>query len=149
MMRELKDNPNRYQYYTTKSNLQIQCNPYQIVIVIQSLKSCVRLFATLWIVAHQAPLSMGFPRQECWSELPFPFPGDLSDPGIEPKSTALEGGFFTTEPPRKPPYQITNGIFSQYQNKKFYYLYGTQKNSNSKSNLEKKTKKWSCRNQAP
>ena len=54
---------------------------------------------------------MGFPRQECWSELPFPFPGDLSDPGIEPKSTALEGGFFTTEPPGKPPYQITNGIF--------------------------------------
>ena len=71
MMREIKDNTNRYQYYATKSNLQIQSNPYQIVIVIQSLKSCVRLFATLWIVAHQAPLSMGFPRQECWSELPF------------------------------------------------------------------------------
>ena len=132
MMREIKDNTNRYQYcesdYTTQSNLQIQCNPYQIVIVVQLLKICVRLFATLWIVAHQAPLSMGFPRQECWSELPFPFPGDLSDPGIEPKSIALEGGFFTTKAPGKPPYQITNGIFSQYYSKKFYYLYGTQKN---------------------
>jgi len=42
---------------------------------------------------------MGFLRQEYWSELPFPSPGDLSDPGIEPESLALAGGFFTTEPP--------------------------------------------------
>ena len=45
---------------------------------------------------------MGFPRQEYWSGLPFPSPGDLPDPGIEPMSPALAGGFFTTEPPGKP-----------------------------------------------
>ena len=56
-------------------------------------------FTTPWTVAHQAPPSMGFPRQEYWSELPFPSPGDLLDPGIEPRSPALEGKFFTTEPP--------------------------------------------------
>ena len=48
-----------------------------------------------------APLSIGFPRREYWIELPFPSPGDLPDPGIEPMSPALEGGFFITEPPRK------------------------------------------------
>ena len=58
-------------------------------------------FATLWTVAHQAPLSMGFPRQEYWIGLPFPSPGDLPDPGIEPTSPALAGRFFTTEPPGK------------------------------------------------
>ena len=56
----------------------------------------------LWTVACQAPLSMGFSRQEYWSELPFPSPGDLPDPGIKPVSPALTGGFFTTEPPGKP-----------------------------------------------
>ena len=50
-------------------------------------------------VAHQAPLSMGFPRQKYWSGLPFPFPGDFPDPRIEPESPALAGAFFTTEPP--------------------------------------------------
>ena len=59
-------------------------------------------FATLWTVAYQAPLSMGFPKQEYWSGLPFPLPGGLPDPGIEPVSLALADGFFTTEPPRKP-----------------------------------------------
>ena len=56
--------------------------------------SHVQLFATLWTVARQAPLSMGFSRQEYWSGLPFPFPGDLLDPGIEPMplaSPALAG----------------------------------------------------------
>ena len=56
-------------------------------------------FATPWTVPHQAPLSMGFSRQEYWSGLPFPPPGDLPDPGIEPRSLmspALAGGFFTT-----------------------------------------------------
>ena len=59
----------------------------------------VRLFATLWTVARQAPLSMGFSRQEHWSGLPCPSPGDLPDSGIEPASLmspALAGGFFTT-----------------------------------------------------
>ena len=58
----------------------------------------------LWTVAHQFPLSMGFPRQEYWSGVPFLFPGDLPDPGIEPMSPvspALAGGFFTTKPPGK------------------------------------------------
>ena len=59
-------------------------------------------FAAPWTVAHQAPLSMGFSRQEHWSGLPFPPPGDPPDPGIEPVSPALAGGFFTAEPPGKP-----------------------------------------------
>ena len=56
----------------------------------------------LWTVAHQAPLSMGFPRQEYWNRLPFSSPGDLPNPGIELTSPALAGRFFTTEPPGKP-----------------------------------------------
>ena len=55
-------------------------------------------FATLWTIAHKAPLSMEFPRQEYWSELPFPSPGALPDPGIKLTSPALAGGFFTAEP---------------------------------------------------
>ena len=58
--------------------------------------------ATLWTIAHQAPLSVGFSRQEYWSELPFPSPGDLPSPGVEPMSPALAGRVFTTEPPGKP-----------------------------------------------
>ena len=61
--------------------------------------SHVQFFATLWTVACQAPQSMGFPRQEYWNGLPFPSPGDLPDPEIEPMSLmspALAGGFFTT-----------------------------------------------------
>ena len=50
----------------------------------------MRLFVTPWTVAHQAPLPMGFPRQEYWSWLPFPVPGDLPDPGMEPTSPALQ-----------------------------------------------------------
>ena len=65
--------------------------------------SRVPFFVTPWTAAHQAPLSMGFPRQEYWSGLQFPFGGDLPDPGIEPSSPAMEGGFFPTEPPGKPP----------------------------------------------
>ena len=60
------------------------------------------VFVTSWTVAIQAPLSMGFPRQESWSGLPFPSPGDLSDPEIKPASPALAGGFFTVVPPGKP-----------------------------------------------
>ena len=58
-------------------------------------------YATPWTIALQAPLSMGFSRQEYWSELPFPSPRDHPDPGIEPVSPALAGGFFVTEPPEK------------------------------------------------
>ena len=51
-------------------------------------------FVTPWTAAHQSHLSMGFPRQECWSGLPFPSPGDLPDPGLEPASSGLAGRFF-------------------------------------------------------
>ena len=61
-----------------------------------SLLSCGQLFATPWTVAIQAPLSMGFSGQECWSGLPCPPPGDLSHPGIEPESLTLAGRFFAT-----------------------------------------------------
>ena len=60
----------------------------------------VQLFATLWIVARQAPLSMGFTRQKYWSGLPFPRPGDLSDSGIKPASPALVGRFFPLGKPK-------------------------------------------------
>ena len=60
------------------------------------------LFVTPWVVARQAPQSVGFPRQEYWSGLPFPSPGHLLKPGIEPEPPALAGEFFTTEPPGKP-----------------------------------------------
>ena len=58
-------------------------------------------FVTPWTVALQVPLSKGFPRQEYWSGLPLPSSGDLPDPGIEPESPELAGGFFTLEPPGK------------------------------------------------
>ena len=57
---------------------------------------------TLWTVAHQVPPSMGFSRQEYWSGSPFPSPGDLPDPGIKPKSPALQADALTSEPPGKP-----------------------------------------------
>ena len=66
--------------------------------------SCVRLFVNPWTVAHWAPPSMGFPKQEYLSGLPFPSPGDLPDPGTEPESLASPasaGGFITTAPPGK------------------------------------------------
>ena len=58
----------------------------------------VRLFATPWTVAYQAPPFMGFSRQDCWSGLPFPSPGDLPDPGIEPRSPALQADALPSEP---------------------------------------------------
>ena len=60
-------------------------------------------FATPWTVVHQAPLSMGFSRQEYRNGSPFPSPEDLSNPGIEPVSPALAGVFFNAEPPGKTP----------------------------------------------
>ena len=63
--------------------------------------SRIQLFVTVWTIVLQAPLSMGFSRQEYWSGLSCPPPRNLPDPGIEPTS-ALAGGFFTSEPPGKP-----------------------------------------------
>ena len=64
---------------------------------VQSL-SCVLLFATPWMVAHQAPLLMGFSRQEYWSGLPFPTPGDLPNPVIKPASPALHADSLPSKP---------------------------------------------------
>ena len=64
-------------------------------------QSCLTLAAS-WTVARQALLSMGFSRQEFWSGLPFPSPGDLANPDIKPSSLARAGRFFTTEPTGKP-----------------------------------------------
>ena len=61
--------------------------------------SHVRLFATPWTVAYQAPPSVGFSRQEYWSGLPFPSPGDLPNPGIEPRSPALQADALPSKPP--------------------------------------------------
>ena len=77
-----------------------------------------------WTVAHQASLYMGFSRQEYWSGLPFPTPGDLSDPGIEPTSlvpSTLAGRFFTTNPPRKPISGWGTALFIFYQPKKAFH----------------------------
>ena len=70
------------------------CMPAQLL-------SCVQLFVTPQIIACQAPLSMGFSRQEYWSGLLLPTPEDLPNPEIEPVPPALTGGFFTTEPSEK------------------------------------------------
>ena len=75
--------------------------------------------ATPWTAAHQAPLSMRFPRQEYWSGLPFPSPGNLPNPGIKPASPAMAGGLFTTEPPGKPS-EILNEV--KWYTFFFYYF---------------------------
>ena len=62
------------------------------------------------MVAYQTPLSMGFPRQEYWSELPFPSPGDLPDPGVKPWSPALEVDYLPTEFPGKPSISVNLGF---------------------------------------
>ena len=75
---------------------------FGILFVCAQSLSHVQLFATLWTIACQTPLSMRFSSQEYWSGVPFPPPGDLPKPGIKPTSPvapALAGGFFTTEPP--------------------------------------------------
>ena len=72
----------------------------KIIVIVKSL-SHVQLFANPWTVAYQAPLSMGFSRPECWSGLPFPSPGDLPNPGIEPRSPSLQADALLSEPPEK------------------------------------------------
>ena len=80
---------------------------YRSYFLISEVKSLsrIRLFATPWTVAYQAPPSMGFSRQECWSGLPFPSPGDLPDPGIEPGSLTLQADALLSEPPGKSKFQ--------------------------------------------
>ena len=93
-----------------KSPEHTRCSRCRCVCVI----SCVPLFVTPWTVIHQAPLSMGFAKQEHWSGLSFIFPGDLANPRIKPLSPALAGRFFTAEPPEKPHifYLLLAKIFS-------------------------------------
>ena len=76
-------------------------NTYSLLLLLLSRFSRVRLCATQEMAAHQAPPSMGFSRQECWSGLPFPSPRDLPDPGIEPGSLASRAEALPSEPPGK------------------------------------------------
>ena len=83
--------------------------------------SHVGFFVTLQTVARQAPLSMVFPRQESWSGLLFPSPGNPSNSGTQPTSPALAGGFLTPEPPGKSMVAITNQLML-IDNKIFWSL---------------------------
>ena len=91
--------------------------------------SRVRLFATSWTVAHQAPPSLGFSRQEYWSGLPFPSPGDLPNPGIEPRSPALRTDVLTSQLPGKP----------QLGCRSYYYTSFTDEKIETEGNLLKVT----------
>ena len=75
-------------------------NAWKWKVKVKSL-SCVQLLVTPWTAAYQAPPSMGFSRQECWSGWPLPSPGDLPDPGIKPRSPALQADILPSEPPGK------------------------------------------------
>ena len=77
--------------------------------------SRVRLFATPWTVAYQAPPSMGFSRQEYWSGLPFPSPRDLPNPGIKPRSPEFQADALTSEPPGKPQYNTYSNAQILYE----------------------------------
>ena len=96
---ESNSNQDRLTPVKEETNRSVKQNkkPMCMCMCMQSHFSHVQLFATLWTVARQAPLSVGSSRQENWSELPCPPPGDIPDPGIEPaslKPPALAGGFF-------------------------------------------------------
>ena len=78
------------------------CTHGGLVVVVVWFLSRIQLFASPWTAVCQSPLSIGFPRQEYWSGLPFPSPGNLPDPGIKPVSSSLQEDFFTTEPLGKP-----------------------------------------------
>ena len=88
----------------------VRCLGSFAVLCVVSHFSRVQPFATPWTVAHQTSLSMGFPRQEYGSGLPFPPPGNLPDPRIEPGSPALAGRFFTTAPSGEPSCDCTDPI---------------------------------------
>ena len=83
-----------------------------VCMCVWDLFSHVRLFATPWTEAHQTPLSVEFFRQKYWSGLPFPFPRDLSDPGIEPGSPTLQADSLPSEPPEKPNHIVITIFFA-------------------------------------
>ena len=80
--------------------VELKIKLFHLKVKVKSL-SRVQLFVTVWTVAHQAPQSMGFSRQEYWSGLPFPSPGDLPGPGIKPRPPSLQADALTSEPPRQ------------------------------------------------
>ena len=84
---------------------------YPLCVCVCVLLSHVRLFATPWTVAQQAPLSMEFSRQEYWSVLPFPSPENLLDPGIKPGYHTLQAGSLPSEPPGRPLHPILSWIW--------------------------------------
>ena len=101
VLKSLKGGKNTHTHTHTHTHTLLYMYIYGVACVFSHIK----LFEIPWTLGHQAPLSMGFSRQECWSGLPFSPLGDLPDAGIEPvfpKSPALAGRFFTTEPPGKP-----------------------------------------------
>ena len=95
---------------------------------------------TPWTVALQAPLSVGFFRYEYWSGLPFPPPGDLPDPRIEPASSALADGFFTSEPRyhKSLKTELTENSLKIYQNMERY----SATSANEENVLEKDDGSW-------
>ena len=109
--------------------------------------SCVWLFGTPWTVAHQALLSMGFSRQEYWSGLPFPSPGDLLDTGMEPMSLmspALAGGFFTTCATWEK-IEITQMSISGWMGKMWHVIYGILFNKKREKLLVESQKRYAKR----
>ena len=99
------------------------CNAFSVL----SRSSCVQLFATPWMVAHQAPLLMGFSRQEYWSGLPFPTPGDLPNPVIKPMSPTLWGVSLPSELQGKP---ITFRMNRwEYQSRRLFHQIGLKENT--------------------
>ena len=97
--------------------------------------SRVRILATPWTVAYQAPPSMGFSRQEYWSGLPFRSPGDLPNPGIEPRSPALQADTLTSEPPGK------WNANQNYNEKRFY-----TREDDYDQMMENNKQEWACGN---
>ena len=91
MKKKKKNNPPEIAKYPLGSKYTVICEILSVVVF--QLLSHVWLFVALWTVAHQALLSVEFSRQECWSGLTFPSPGDLPNPGIEPTSSALADTF--------------------------------------------------------
>ena len=85
--------------------------------------SRVRLFVTPWTVAHQMPLSIEFFRQEYWSGLPFPSPGDLPSPGIKPGSPTLQADALTSEPPGKTPVYNAGGLRILHLNSNISFVF--------------------------
>ena len=105
-------------WYTSLGHSRCRFSFKKWKVKVKSL-SRVWLFATPWTVAYQAPLSMGFSRQEHWSGLPFPSPGDLPDPGIKLGSPAFQIDALTSEPPGKSFFKKRKGIivfFSRKEN---------------------------------